>query len=327
MLTEPILICDGLNTFMRSYCAYPAMAPNGEHIGGVVGFVKTLRRVIDLVQPKKVFVVWEGGGSSRRRSLYSEYKRQRKPGKLNRFYEDDLPDNDDNKLRQVSQLVKLLKPMPICQLYVGDVEADDVIAYLTNRLFKEQNKIILSTDKDMYQLLDERTHTYDLNKKDFVTPESVMTTFHIPPRNFALAKTICGDGSDNIPGIKGVGFKTAAKKFPILQQDQDIFLQDVINYAATRVDESPVYKNVARAGDDLRRNWRLVYLDGSMLSAGSASKLENVVNGFKPTVNKIGVIKAVVECGANGHLDIDGTLYSMNHLTIVEPKTQVQQNV
>lgn len=315
MLVSPILVVDSLNVFLRAYHAYPSMnETTGEHMGGIVGFIKMLKRIIDDMQPSRVYVVWEGGGSSKRRSLYSEYKANRKPGKLNRFYEDDIPDTPENKLDQVATLIKLLKTLPLCQLYVSDVEADDVIAFLVKRHFPDHNKVILSTDKDMYQLLDEKTEIYDMNKKSYVTSATVKETYMIPPRNFALAKTLCGDGSDNIPGIKGCGFKTVARRFPLLLEDKDVLLQDVIDYAHTRVTEATVYKNVSSAVEMLKINWRLVYLDGSMLSPPSVKRLENVIKEYAPTLDKMALLKSAMACGIANHIDINGTAHSMRAL-------------
>ena len=94
---RPILIIDGMNAFVRSYAAYPSMSSHGYQVGGCVGFLKTLRKLVSEISPSSVYVVWEGGGSQRRRNLYADYKMNRKPEKLNRFYEDDIPDSDDNK--------------------------------------------------------------------------------------------------------------------------------------------------------------------------------------------------------------------------------------
>lgn len=300
----------------------------GEHVGGVAGFIKTLRRLVDDIQPVRVYVVWEGGGSSRRRSIYSEYKANRKPGKLNRFYEDDLPDTNENKLQQVAWLVKVLKTLPVCQLYVSDVEADDVIALLTTHTFRDQNKIILSTDKDMYQLLNDTTQIYDMNKKAYVTQETMKALYYIDPRNFALAKTLCGDGSDNIPGVKGCGFKTVAKRFPFLLENKDVLLQDVIDYARTRVDEASVYKGVASSETLLKTNWKLVYLDGSMLSANSVTRLNNVIQNFKPVLDKMALIKMSMDFGIADHIDISGTVYSLKELFhTYNTESQVEKNV
>lgn len=310
-----LILCDAYNVFTRSFCSYPAMDPRtGEHVGGVVGFVKTLTRAINDFKPERVYVVWEGGGSSRRRSLYSQYKANRKPGKLNRFYEDDLPDTDENKIAQVQKLIYVLKSLPVCQLYVSDVEADDVIAYMCTRRFRNEQKIIMSTDKDMYQLLDDQTRTYDLNKKCFITAETVKLTYNIFPRNFALAKTLCGDGSDNIPGVRGCGFKTVAKRFPLLLEDKDVLLQDVIDYASTRVDEAAVYRNTVSAADDLKTYWRLIYLDGSMLSGPAVSKLDGVIDKYVPALDKMELLKKCIAAGVGNHIDITSTSMSMQYL-------------
>src|SRR5271157_2653521 len=91
---RPVLIVDGLSLFVRSYCAFPQMTGNGEQFGGCIGFMKTLKRITYETSPTAVYVCWESGGSSRRRALLPEYKLNRAPGKLNRFYEDDIPDTE-----------------------------------------------------------------------------------------------------------------------------------------------------------------------------------------------------------------------------------------
>jgi 5'-3' exonuclease len=80
--SRPVLLIDGPNVFIRCFAAYPSMSTNGAQMGGAVGFVKTMRGIIDLLQPKRVIVAWEGGGSARRRALYSEYKQNRRPTQM-----------------------------------------------------------------------------------------------------------------------------------------------------------------------------------------------------------------------------------------------------
>ena len=101
-LTGSVLIVDGLNVFMRHFVANPTMSSLGHHAGGVVGFLKNLRLLVDKIEPSEVIVVWEGGGSARRRAIYPEYKEKRKPQKLNRFYGSDIPDSVVNRSDQVS---------------------------------------------------------------------------------------------------------------------------------------------------------------------------------------------------------------------------------
>ena len=72
MEERPIMIIDGLNLFMRHYIAHPAMSKNGDQVGGIVGFFNNLLRIIERVNPERVYIIWEGGGSIRKRSLYSD---------------------------------------------------------------------------------------------------------------------------------------------------------------------------------------------------------------------------------------------------------------
>jgi DNA polymerase-1 len=181
------------------------MSSHGYQVGGIVGFLKTLHKVINDTHPKAIYVAWESGGSSRRRSLFSEYKANRKPEKLNRFYEDDIPDTEENKSQQIRTLAKLLKLLPVCQVYVPNCEGDDVIAFLAKRKFAAAKKLIVSSDKDFYQLLDDSIEIYNLHKKIIIKKEDVIKEYKITPQNFALAKAFCGDVSDNIPGISARG--------------------------------------------------------------------------------------------------------------------------
>jgi len=298
-IQRPILIVDVLNLFIRSWCAYPTMSQNGYQMGGCVGFLKTLNKLVRENSPKAVYLAWESGGSQRRRSLYSEYKMNRRPEKLNRFYGDDIPDSEENKKHQMIVLLGMLKCVPVCQLYVPDCEGDDVIAYLCRITFLNELKVIASSDKDMYQLLNERTRVYNLHKKIYTMPEDVVEEFRVQPHNFALAKALCGDHSDNIPGVKGVGFKTATRVLPFLSLEDLVTLDDVISYCNVHSDESAIYRRIIECEVDIRRNWKLVYLDGGMLSAHQASKIDNLTNTFVPIVDRMALIKLLLKEGIN----------------------------
>ena len=308
---KPILIVDAMNLFVRSWAAYPTMSTHGYQMGGCIGFLKTLRRIINEQAPSAIYVAWEGGGSNKRRALYSEYKMNRRPEKLNRFYEDDIPDSDDNKKHQIIALLSMLKCAPLCQVYVSDCEGDDVIAYLCRNSFRNHKKVIVSSDKDMFQLLDDKTLVYSLHKKKYVTPDDVTAEFRVKPHNFALAKALCGDGSDNIPGVKGIGFKTVSRVLPFLGSDQELLLQDVFDYCHTHATESVLYRRIIENEDDVKRNWKLVFLDGGMLSQNQASKVDHTISTFKPSIDRMGLIKALVKEGVND-FDVEGFFYAFN---------------
>lgn len=311
MSDRPILIIDFANLFIRSYAAYPQMSSHGYQMGGCVGFMKTLARLTREIGPSAIYIAWEGGGSTKRRAIYSEYKMQRKPEKLNRFYEDDIPESEDNKKHQMLALLGMLKCAPVCNLYVNDCEGDDVVAYLSRCVFPNVLKVIASSDKDMYQLLDDKTRVYNLHKKNFVTTNDIIEQFRVTAGNFAMAKALCGDPSDNIPGIKGLGFKTVAKLFPFLCLEEEIILDDVFKYCHTHLDESSIFKKVIDQEDDIRRNWRLVYLDGGMLSQHQAAVIDQQIANYHPKINKMQLVKSIIKEGIN-EFDVDGFLYSFN---------------
>jgi 5'-3' exonuclease len=320
----PIFIIDGANLYIRSFVAYPTMSSHGYQMGGCIGFLKTLQRLCREFQPSQVYVAWEGGGSQRRRKIYPEYKLGRKPEKLNRFYGDDIPDSDDNKKHQMITLLSMLRHIPVCQIYVSDCEGDDIVAHLCNGPFRKKDKIIVSSDKDMYQLLDDSTKIYSLHRKCFVTSSTIFEEFRVKPHNFALVKSLCGDVSDNIPGIEGVGFKTAAKKFPFLASDSTILLQEVLDYAASHASESAIYKRIFLSSEEVKRNWKLVHLNGGMLSGDQVMKVENVINTFVPKFDKMSLIRQLVKEGIND-FNVEGLFYDLSCVNGVKPTSEKQQ--
>ena len=282
-------------------------------MGGCIGFLKTLRKIVNESSPKSIFIAWEGGGSNKRRALFSEYKMGRRPEKLNRFYGDDIPDSDQNKQHQIIALLGMLKCIPVCQLYVEDCEGDDIVAYLTRGPLRDENKIIVSSDKDMYQLIDDKTRIYSLHKKTFITLGDIIDEFHIHPQNFAFAKALCGDATDNIDGIKGIGFKTAAKILPILYSESNLILDDIFGYCHAHLGEAPAYGRIIEGKETVQRNWRLVFLDGSMLSYSQSSKIDSLIGTFVPTVNRMNLIKLLIKEGI-GDFDVADFMLSFNSI-------------
>lgn len=296
--TRPILLVDARNLFTRHYVVNPDMSSHGLQIGGVVGFLKTIRRLVSDLSPQRVIIAWEGGGSTKRRAIYADYKANRKPERLNRFYEDDIPDTEDNRVWQMATLAKLLKRFPVTQVYVQDCEGDDVIAYLCRAPFKDHRKIILSNDRDFYQLLDERTSVYSPQTKRIHTLEDVKKEFHgITPRNFALAKALCGDASDNIKGVRGLGFKTLVSRIPLLVADHDVTIDEVLDYCRVRASEAKVMRETAQSEDLIRMNWRLVYLGGTTLTNDQESKVDTVLAEPTPKIDMLSFMRDLNEIG------------------------------
>ena len=154
-LNDRVLILDGLNQFIRCFGAVPALNDDGEHCGGVTGFLLSTASIIRTLKPTRVIVVFDGkGGSNRRKQIHKGYKQGRKGlTKLNRLagYE-DLEDQEVSMRKQFSRLIEYLQILPLSLTYIDYVEADDIIAYLANHYF-ENEVTICSSDKDFFQLV------------------------------------------------------------------------------------------------------------------------------------------------------------------------------
>ena len=312
MQRGPILLIDAYNIFARSYIVNPSLSANGEPIGGSTGFVKSLGVLSDKFRPSKIIVCWEGGGSRRRRDMLPEYKSGRKPLRLNRseLYKKEL-DSPENFGWQVGLAVKLCEYLPVVQMYVDDCEADDVIGWLARHKFKDDERqiIICSADQDMHQLLRPNVIQYTPTGKKTITHEDVVEKFGISTINFVTARAFIGDKSDRIGGIRGVGFKTLARKFPQLSDDAFVSVDDILNECKLRNSQKKMklYESILAQPEVPKLNWRLMYLDISNLSAEHVKQLNYRYDNAQVGRNKIEFIKTMVAEGLHmpGHINPD----------------------
>lgn len=310
-----VLLIDGLNLFLRHFTANPAMGSNGNHVGGIVGFLYDMNSIVQRFKPHKVYVVWEGGGSPRRRAIFSEYKAHRRPERLNRIYADEIKTTVSDHDNQVKDIVSLLKMLPVNQLYVPDCEADDVIAYISRYEHPDSLKVILSSDKDYYQLVSDKTVIYSPTSKKIIQVNDVIERFGIHPNNFALAKAVCGDSSDNIPGISGVKFKTLSKRFSNLTDETPVMLDDFFLAARQAAANSTIkaHKEIVDNIDMIRRNWQLVHLDTAILSGTQAKRIQDLCAGCKTNRDKIGFIRHLLKLGIQT-FNVDLLFYTLSHI-------------
>lgn len=314
---RPIIIIDGLNLFVRHYIANPSTSMNGESTGGIVGFLHGVAFLCEKFTPGGVIIIWEAGGSKRKRDKFKGYKSGRRPQKLNRYYESDIPNTVQNRNSQVETIVKILDNMPVLQIYGEDCEADDVIGYICKYSLRKNRKVIVSSDKDYYQLLDKETIIYSPTWKKFVSFRQVSEKFKISSENFCLAKSICGDTSDCIDGVKGAGFKTLAKRFPTLGQKGSMSIDDIISESNDKIlqgSKIKLYQSIIEEERKIRRNWSLVRLDTNNLSHTIIEKIKYSFDTFSQYSNKMEAIKIIRKEGID-NLNIDRIFISMNSLT------------
>jgi len=308
-----ILIVDGTNIYLRNYAAVPTLSIHGAPIGGITGFLRSLNFLNNLVKPDKVIICWDGAnGSQKRRSIYPEYKRKRKPTKLNRTYEYELENTEENKIQQRIRLGEYLSYLPVTQITVDNIEADDIVGYLCN-FYSNEKKVIVSSDKDFFQLLNENTVIYNPHLKQLLNNKAVYATYNIHPKNFALARAFIGDKSDNLSGVKGIGLKNLLKYFPEFSGTEKLILEDLLE---KRYNEKK-YEKFATSKEVIIKNFQVMRLDSSLISFNSVQKIHNSLENeisFNQTLFKMKLIE-------DGIVDIKDE--SLNYYKILDIKGKV----
>ena len=286
-----LLLVDGMNNFLRCYVVNPSLDLNGNHVGGVVGFLNALKNIMIQTKPDEVIIAWEGAnGSRKRKEIYKGYKAGRKPPRLNREYKISPEDEAENKLQQIIKLTELLELLPVHQLSLEDVEADDVIAWASQQQkYSDWQKVIASNDKDFLQLCDDTTIVFRPTQKQIYTLNKVLDDFSIHPCNFAIAKAIAGDKSDNIIGADRVGIATVARRIPFLSEDKDYTLQHVFDYCeeqAAKPKCPKAYLSILEHRDVISMNYDIVQLYEPLISLQGKSRLMEAVSQGEPGLQK-----------------------------------------
>ena len=199
-----LFLIDGTGFAFRSFYAIRSGLTNskGQPTNAVYGFVRILLKILREQQPTHVVMTFDAGGETFRDKMYAEYKatRQETPAELK---------------SQLPLMDMLVEAFDIPMLRVPGVEADDVIGTLARRAETEgMETVIVSGDKDLLQLVSDRISVYDPSKGDagiWYTPEAVRERFGVGPEGVIDILALMGDASDNVPGIKGIGEKTATK--------------------------------------------------------------------------------------------------------------------
>lgn len=273
-----IVIIDGLNLFFRNFIVNPSLGTNGEPIGGLRGFILSIQKYCRMFEPSAVFVVWDGhGGSKKKRSIVKTYKEGRKPIKLNNSVEMGEDEQDANRIWQQVRIHDYLNLSPIPQLMLEAVEADDIIAYLAHD-FEDCIKVIVSSDRDFLQLCDNTTTVYRPSQDALYTGPRVINEYGIHPRNLALARALAGDKSDNLPGVRGIGIKTVAKRFPYLRESTDYHLDHILDTC-----EKSNLKTLKRVIDNttlVKNNYKIMQLYAPNLVPYQKRKIEDSLTGF-----------------------------------------------
>ncbi|HSG64312.1 MAG TPA: DNA polymerase I [Gammaproteobacteria bacterium] len=198
--TRPLVLVDGSSYLFRAFHALPALSSSsGQPTGAILGVLNMLYKLLDEYSPEHVAVVFDAPGKTFRDDLYAEYKSHRPP-----MPEDLRP--------QIEPLIEAVAASGIPVLRVAGVEADDVIGTLASRAARRGLKTVISTsDKDMAQLVDDDVTLVNTMSNTELDTAGVKEKFGVTPAQIIDFLALTGDASDNIPGVPGVGPKTAAK--------------------------------------------------------------------------------------------------------------------
>ena len=264
----------------------PAINPQGNHVGGLVGFLKSIGYAIKLIRPTRIILVFDGQGNiTNRRNTYADYKANRQIKRITNFQVfSSLEEESESVSTQMMRLLDYLKCLPVNISIIDKIEADDTIAYLSQKL--KDDVIIYSADQDFLQLVNDRITVYSPIKKQFYRPNDVFEQYGLYPQNFITMKCLMGDKSDNLPGVKGLGPKKLFKLFPELSTTKKFTLQEAYQKATDNVEEHGLYGNIHLFKNQLEINYELMSLEDIELLDADQKELDKLIETEPYNFNK-----------------------------------------
>ena len=299
---DRILIIDGLNTFIRSFVVVPTVNEHGTHVGGITGFLMSIGYAIRNIKPTRVIICFDGkGGSQRRRKLFPDYKATRRvKHRMTRINEFNSVDDERVAMaQQLQRLSQYLEQLPITVMSIENIEADDAMAYISQQIYPKSQCILMSTDKDFLQLVDDRVQVWSPTKKKFYGRETISEEFSIESKNFLMYRVITGDSSDNIPGIRGAGTKTLMKRLPLLFDQDKVSLDNIFEYIEKNNDGTKLAKDILDSKDILELNFKLMQLEDVDISGRSKESINNICSQDIPKLVKPNFMKMLLEDSIN----------------------------
>jgi len=292
---DHIMVFDGLNTFIRAFGATPSTNEDGDHVGGITGFLFSIGKAIRDFKPSRCVIVFDGrGGSNRRKKIYGDYKANRaNKTRLRRHDHQNytsIEDEQEAMRFQFSRLVSYLDNLPVTFISMDGIEADDTIAYIAD-IYKDISKkiTIVSTDRDFYQLVSDQLQVWSPIKKKMYDVQSIIDEFGVHPNNYVVYRTFTGDVSDNIPGISGIGPKTIIKAFPELNDEIEFTMEHLKSKCASKLQlhETRNYEKIAANYDILDKNYQLMNLKLLDIPAQTMSVIRGIMQQPISTLNKM----------------------------------------
>ena len=247
---ERILIIDGHNLLFQMFFGMPSkiIGTRGKAIHGVIGFIGALNRLADMYMPTHLVVMFDGERENPRKNILEEYK-------ANRIDYSTVPE-DENPFTQLPLIYEALDYMGIAHRETTDCETDDVIAAYALEYGNDSEVLISSFDSDYFQLITDKVKVvrYRGQSTSVCDGEYIRKKYGVEPSRYLDLKCLVGDTSDNIPGIRGIGPKTAAKLINALGGIDDIRAR------SSEIDSEKIRRAIDEGGEIIERNLSLIRL-------------------------------------------------------------------
>jgi 5'-3' exonuclease len=185
---------------------------------------------------------------------------------------------------QLKRLVEYLECLPLTLVSIDNLEADDIMSYIPGVILNKSKFTIMSSDKDFYQLVDERVKLYSPTKKVLYDRDLIKKEFGVYPQNVLTCRVIDGDKSDEIPGVRGVGVKTLVKEFPLLTEDKTFTTKDLLDMANSK--DSRVSNLIKDNELVIKRNYLLMQLSDPDIKNQTKLKIGDSVRSMAPSLVK-----------------------------------------
>lgn len=284
-LNNHILVIDAMNTLIRSFSLIKSMNPDGAHVGGIVGFLRSLGFLTRTIDPTRVIIVWDGkGGSTNRKNINPDYKAQRATSRITHWgLYDSKAEEMEALIGQLYRLQDYLECLPVHQIGMEKLEADDIIAYLAKEASgspKVDKVTIVSSDKDFLQLVDNTIEVYAPVKKKTFTKDNVVDEIKVLPENYNIIKALLGDNSDNIRGVKGLGIKTILSEWKSFTYDPLASINDVWDHCETQMDQpkpKKIFAKILHNWPRILQNYEIMNLHESVLDNSEKNLILEVI--------------------------------------------------
>ena len=256
------------------------MSPTGHHIGGLVGFLRSLGYVTRIFDPTRVIVVWDGkGGSANRKNIDPNYKANRATSRITHWgLYDTKAEETEALIGQLFRTKDYLECLPLQQIMMEKLEADDIIAYLAQQADKNNKKItIISSDKDFLQMVNKNIEVYAPVKKKTFTADNIEEELKVIPQNYNIVKALLGDNSDGLKGVKGLGIKTIVSQFPDLVTKPNMTLDYVFEVCENNLEGKKIFSKIVHEWDKVETNYKLMNLHESVLDDNEKSAILDIV--------------------------------------------------